>query len=224
MKLKKIVNIFLLALFVFLQIYLFFIKNFQVLDYSRYMNEFPQPLYGKDNRTVEVSQTFRTPGPLARIDILLANYKVKPKGGTLQLGIFKDNRCLFLKKYPANIVEDNKFYTFAIDPGKVAAGKYTLQLKHFPEDKKERLAVWIFRKDIYPYGNLYIKGKQKPGDMTFRVYYLSTLWQQKGRVIEKIPPLWLSRFWIVIGFLLTLLTINFLFYFFIKKLLNATAP
>ena len=224
MKLKKIAHIFLLALFVFLQIYLFFIKNFQVLDYSRYMNEFPQPLYGKDNRTKGVSQTFRTPGPLARIDIFLANYKVKPTGGTLQLGIFEGTQCLFLKKYPANSVEDNRFYTFAIDPGKVPGGEYTLQLKHFPGDKKERLAVWIFPKDIYPYGNLYIKGKQKPGDMTFRVYYLSTLWQQRGRVIEKIPPLWLSRFWIVIGFLLTLLTINFLFYYFVNKLLNPTPP
>ena len=222
MKLKKIAKIFLLVVFVFLQIYLVFIKNFQVLDYSRYNNEYPpQPLYGKNKRTKKVSQTFRTPGPLARIDIMLANYLVKPKGGTLQLGIFKENRCLFLKKYPANTVEDNKFYTFAIDPGKVLRGEYTLRLKHFPEDKKERLAVWIFREDIYPFGSLFIDGKQKQGDMTFRVYYLSTLWQQRDRICEKIPPLWLSRIWIVIGFLITLLTINLLFYYFVNKLLNS---
>jgi hypothetical protein len=154
----------------------------------------------------------------------MANYKVRPKGGTLQLGIFKEKRCLFLKKYPANTVEDNKFYTFDINPGKVPRGEYTLHLKHFPGDKKEKLAVWIVRKDIYPFGSLFVDGKQAQGDMTFRVYYLSTLWQQRGRIIEEIPPLWLSRFWIVIGLLITHLIINILFYYLMNKLLDSTGP
>jgi hypothetical protein len=208
----------LLVLFVFLQVYLFFIKDFQVLDYSRYRNEYPPvPLSGENKKSREVSQTFRTPGPLTRIDILLANYKIRPKGGTLQLGIFNGDQCLCLKKYPADTVEDNRFYTFPIAPGKVPGGNYTLRLKYFPDNTSERLAVWMYPKDIYPYGDLFVDGKKKEGDMTFRVYYLSTLWKQGCRILEKIPPLWLSRFWLVIGFFIVLVSINFLFFYFLKR-------
>jgi hypothetical protein len=208
----------LLALFVFLQVYLIFIKDFQVLDYSRYRNEYPPvPLSGENNKSREVSQTFRTPGPLAHIDILLANYKIKPKGGSLQLGVFNGEQCLCLKKYPANTVEDNRFYTFPITAGKVPAGNYTLRLKHFPGNKSERLAVWMYPKDIYPYGDLFVDNKKKEGDMTFRVYYLSTPWEQRHHILEKIPPIPFSRFWLIIGFFIALLMMNFLFYYFLDK-------
>lgn len=213
-----------MIIFVFLQIYLFFIKNFQVLDHSGYLNEFPLPLFGENKKTREVRQTFETPGPLARIDIMLANYLIKPKGGTIQLGIFKGNQCFFLKKYPANRAEDNKFYTFTIDSSKVPPGTYDLHLKYFRDNKKERLAVWIHQKDIYPHGQLYVNGKLREGDMNFRVYYLSTIWQQRHHLIKKIPPLWLSRFWLISGFFFTILTLNFLFYYFINKLLGSTDP
>lgn len=206
------------VLFIFLQVYLFFIKDFQVLDYARYRNEYPPvPLTEENKQSREVSQTFRTPGPLVRVDVLLANYKIKPKGGFLQLGIFNEDRCLCLKKYHADTVEDNRFYTFPIVPGKVPAGHYTLRLKHFPGAEGERLAVWIYPKDIYPYGELFVDGKKREGDMTFRVYYLSTLWKQRHHILEKVPPTWFSRFWLVIGFFIVLLMINFLFFYFQYK-------
>lgn len=217
---EKSLKILLLGLFVFLQVYLIFIKDYRVLDYSRYANDFPQPLFGENKISEKISQSFRTPGPLSRIDIMLANYKVKPEGGAFQLGIFKGKQCLSLKRYPANTVEDNQFYTFAVDRGKVPPGTYTLELRHFPGNEKERLAVWTFKKDIYPYGNLFVNGKPQEGDMTFRVYYRSTLWQQRDRLIEKIPSLWLSRVLLIVGFLLIILMVNFLFYFFIKKCLR----
>ncbi len=218
---RRIFKRLVLLAFVLLQVYLFFFHNFEVLDYSRYSSElYPQPL-SAENRSL--AQEFRTPGPLTRIDILLANYQVKPEGGTLQLGIFKKKRCLFLKKYPANLVEDNQFYRFAIDPASpIPGGHYSLQLKHFPtatkRGEKEKIAVWTLTKDIYPYGSLKVNGKQVKGDISFRVYYFSTIWNYRGALVKKIPSLWLSRYWLPLGLLLMLLAINFLFYYLVEKL------
>ena len=72
----KPLKIALFALFILVQVYLLFVKDFQVLDYPRYVNEIPQPLLDGEENLYKVSQTFRTPGPLTRIDIMLGNYKV----------------------------------------------------------------------------------------------------------------------------------------------------
>ena len=214
LKPRAIIPLLLLAGFIFFQVYLIFWYRFQVQDYHRYGNDFPQPLSRGDYQVMSVGQMFRTPGPLVRIDIMLANYKVKPTGGVLQLGIFDHDRCLFLGKYPANTVEDNQFYRFAINPDSVPAGVYTMELKHFPDHKNERLAVWIYRQDIYPHGNLLVGGKPAVGDMTFRVYYLSTLWRQWHRF---------RNTWLGLGLVLMLAALNVLVYFFITPLWGALA-
>jgi len=222
MKLEKVLKIVLFALFILVQVYLLFVKDFQVLDYPRYVNEFPQPLLDGEEKLYKVSQTFRTPGPLTRIDIMLGNYKVKPGGGMLQLGIFERERCLFLKQYPADAVEDNQFYKFAVESQKIAAGNYTLQLKYLPGDRTERLAVWTDRVGMYPYGDFFVDGKRGEGDMTFRVYYLSTLWHQGGRLLEGVPSFWGGRSWLVAGFILLILAINFLLYYILISLKRVT--
>lgn len=210
---KRALGILLPGLFIFFQFYLVFIKDYQVLDYPRYINEFPQPLSGEDRQMQKLGQTFRTPAPLARIDVMLGNYAAIPKGGSLQLGIYNDKQCLFLNNHPANGVKDNQFHTFIIPTGKVPAGTYSLELKYFPGDRGDRLAVWTCQKDIYPYGDFFVNGKKQSGDMTFRVYYCSTLWQAGSNWLEKIPSLWFSRVWLVVGFVLVLLALNCIFYF-----------
>jgi len=216
----RALKFFLIGIFLLLQVYLFFFKNVEVLDYSRYINEEPLPLFGENKN---VSQGFRTPGPLARIDIMMANYKIKPKNSTLRLSIFKENQRLFLKNYPANTVEDNRFYSFKISSKKIHAGNYRLQLNYFPQDKKEKLAAWSSKKDLYPYGSLYVNEQPQPGDMTFRVYYGSTIWQEKARWLSESPKSGFRSFALVIGFILLLLMVSLLFYYFLSKLLDKSS-
>ena len=211
MNTKKTLVILLQILFISFQLYLLFIKNYQVLDYSRYINEFPQPLFSEGEKKQKLIQTFRAPGPLTRIDVMLGTYTEKLKGGRFQLGIYNDKQCLFLKNDPANLIKDNQFYMFLIPKDKIPAGSYSLILQFLP-DQQEHLAVWTSRKDIYPYGNFFVNGKKQEGDMTFRVYYRSTLWKARDHLLEKIPSLWFSRFWLIIGLLLVLAALNFLFY------------
>ncbi len=217
MRMRRAFVILLPGLFIFFQFYLVFIKDYQVLDYPRYINEFPQPLSGEDRQVKRLGQTFRTPATLARIDIMLGNYATPPKDGSLQLGIYNDKQCLFLKNDPANRVKDNQFHTFIIPTGKVPAGTYSLELRFFPGGRGDRLAVWICQKDIYPYGDFFVNGKKQDGDMTFRVYYRSTLWQAWNNLLEKIPSLWFGRVWLILGFVSVLLALNCIFYFCIKK-------
>lgn len=205
-----------LGIFLLVQVYLFLLKDFEVLDYCPYINEQPLPLFG-ENKTA--SQEFRTPGPLARIDIMMANYKIKPKDGILRLSIYKGNQLLFLKNYPANTVEDNRFYTFKIDKT-FPAGNYRLQLNYFPQDKKERLAVWTSKRNLYPFGNLYANGKKIEGDMTFRVYYKSTIWKEKGRWLRVVKRAGFRGIALAVGFILMILLLNLIFYYFLDKLLK----
>ena len=214
---KLVLKFALLALFLLLQVYLLFFKNFEVMDYSRYINEFPLPLSGENKN---VSQEFRTPGPLARIDIMLANYKIKPEAGILRLSIFKGDNPLYLKNYPANTVEDNRFYSFFIHANKVPAGNYRLRLDYFPGDKQERLAVWTSKKSVYPFGSLYVNNKQGHGDMTFRVYYYSTIWKEKQRWLNPGSQSRFRSYALAFGFLLLLFMVNLLFYYFTNKLIG----
>lgn len=252
MKFIKIVKFAALGIFLVTQVYLFLLKDFEVLDYCPYFNEHPLPLFGENKN---VSQEFRTPGPLARIDIMMANYKIKPKDGILRLTIYKEggstpnllmqqkgqntwgnkvnrknkvsegiskkSQLLFLKNYPANTVEDNRFYTFKIDKN-FPAGNYRLQLNYFPRDKKERLAVWTSKRDLYPFGNLYANGQKIQGDMTFRVYYKSTIWKEKERWLTLSKRAGLRGIALAAGFILIIVLLNLIFYYFLNKLLKET--
>lgn len=208
-----------LALFLLLQIYLLFVHPFPVLDYAHYQNDFPQPFL-VNNKPQTISQTFRTPGPLSHIDIFMANYLKKPTAGTLQLSITKDDKLLFLQNYPANTTEDNQFYRFDIKKKKIPTGEYTLHLKYLNNKRNEPLAVWIHQKDIYPHGNLLVNGTPRPGDMTFRVFYRSTIWNQRAHIFAKIPTPWFSHAWLNLGLILLLLGLNFLVFYAINKILS----
>jgi hypothetical protein len=217
MKFLKIVKFIALGIFLLVQVYLFLLKNFEVLDYFPYINEHPLPLFGENKN---VSQEFRTPGPLARIDIMMANYKIKPKDGILRLTILKKSQLLFLKNYPANTVEDNRFYTFKIDK-KIPAGDYRLQLNYFPKDKKEKLAAWTSKKNLYPFGNLYANGKKIEGDMTFRVYYKSTIRKEKDRWLTLVKRSGFRGIALAVGFILMIVLLNLIFYYFLNRLLKS---
>ncbi len=216
MKFLKIVKFTAIGIFLLFQVYLFLLRDFDVLDYFPYINELPFPLFGENKN---VSQEFRTPGPLARIDIMMANYKIKPKDGLLRLTIYKENQLLFLKNYPANTVEDNRFYSFKIDK-KFPAGNYRLQLDYFPQDKKDKLAAWTGKRDLYPFGNLYANGRQIEGDMTFRVYYKSTIWKEKDRWLTLAKRSGFRGIALAAGFILMIVLLNLIFYYFLNKLLE----
>ncbi|MCP5047784.1 MAG: hypothetical protein GY940_11480 [bacterium] len=217
MTLRNTIKFLIFGLFLFFQAYLFFLKEIEVLDYPDYINEHPLPLFG-DNK--KVSQEFRTPGPLTRIDIMLANYLVKPGSGTLRLTIFNGKRRLYFKNFPANTAEDNRFYSFPIDSPTIPQGNYRLRLNYFPGDKTEKLAAWISETDRYPYGDLYVNGKKRNGDMTFRVYYASTVWKEKQRWLDGVPEFPARAYLLPAGFLLLLFMLNLLFYFFLETLIK----
>jgi len=217
MKFIKIVKFVALGIFLLVQVDLFLFKNFEVQDYFPYINEHPLPLFGENKN---VSQEFRTPGPLARIDIMMANYKIKPKGGILRLTIYKENQLLFLENYPANTVEDNRFCSFKVDK-KIPAGSYRLQLDYFPQDKKEKLAAWTSKRNLYPFGNLYANGKKIEGDMTFRVYYKSTIRKEKDRWLTLVKRSGFRGYALAAGFILMIVLLNLVFYYFLNKLLKS---
>jgi hypothetical protein len=212
---KKIVTLGCFGLFIVLQIYLFFFKPIEVLDHPEYPNQHPLPLFGE---TEEVSQDFRTSGPLARIDIMLANYLAKPKSGALRLTLFdKNNRPLFLKNFPANTAEDNRFYSFPIQNKNIPKGRRRLQLEYLQPDPSQKLAVWINNKTLYPYGNLYVNGIRREGSMTFRVYYYSTIWQERTRWFNAVPQFPARPYLLITALVLFLLLLNYLFYYFLVR-------
>ena len=214
---SKIVVYGLSGLFVVLQVYLFFFMQLDVRDDFKYINEVPVPLFGK---TKQVSQGFRVPGPLARIDILMANYKIKPEAGTLQLGIYQKNRCLYVKNKPANTVEDNRFYSFRPETGKIGKGLYEMRLSFDQKNKNDRLAVWTSKKNLYPHGHLLVNGNRVKGDMTFRVYYSSTIWKEKHRWLHSITGVPMRGVLLALVLLVMLGAVNYFLFFALKRLIG----
>jgi hypothetical protein len=220
MNYKKILKYALLVLFLLTQVYVFFFRDYEVRDDTPYNSEFPLPL---DEKNRDISQGFRTPGPLARIDIMLANYKIKPKDGALRLCVFNGKNLLFFKNYPANIAEDNRFYSFTIDTGKkprIQAGDYLLTLSYFPRSKNEKLAAWTSSKTLYPYGAFFVNRKKQESSLTFRVFFHSTIWKERNRWLNPPHGFKMQPYALSVGFLLLLFMVNFLFYYFINKLLD----
>lgn len=209
-----------MAVFLLLQIYLFFLQPVRVLDYPKTINEIPLPIFGD---TKDISQEFRTSGRLAQIDIMLANYLVKPRSGILQLAIFdRRGNERFKKDYPANAAEDNRFYSFNIRGAEIPQGQYRLELKYIQPDQSQRLAVWIAKENKYPYGNLYVNGIGREGSMTFRVYYYSTIWQERGRWLDAVPEFPARPYILALAMVLLLLLLNGMFYIVVlKKTLTA---
>lgn len=207
-------------MFLCVQVYMFFVKDYDSRVDIRYMNETPVAF---DAKTKEIAQDFSTPGTLSRLDIMMANYKIKPKSGWLRLGIFQGPRCLFLKNFPASEVEDNRFYSFRIEPKNnetIPKGKYRLTLNYLPGNPTDRLAVWVSQSNLYPYGKLYVNKKPQNGDITFRIYFHSSLWGMKNRWLFPPSGSFFSHVARVTGFLLLLFMVNCLFYYFWSRFLK----
>lgn len=219
---KKISVYFLSALFLLLQVYIFFFREFQTFDFAPYINESPVPI---DDPSKQITQEFRTPGPLSRIDILLGTYKIVPKNGVIRLQIFKKNQTIYTKNYPAFSIQDNLFHHFDIDYKntrniqKINKGNYKFRISFFSKDKNEKMAAWTSNTKFYPYGDFLIDNKKQSGDITFRIYYLSTISQQIKRWLQYKPQLPIRPYLLAAGFLLLLFVVNFLFYYFIKRLI-----
>jgi len=217
---KIILHWSLLLLFLMLQVYVLFFLQVDVLHFSYYLNETPLPLFG-ENKTV--SQEFRCPGPLTRIDVMLADYLKKPESGSLHLTILKNGKNMFKQDFPANRVEDNRFYSFPIQSqsnGRLPKGNYMFQLSYTPGNPNDKLAAWMSPRNIYPYGNLFVNGIQKDGDLTFRVYFASTIRQEKSRLLNAVPRFPARRYLLGGGFLLLFFMVNLLFHLLLKTLIQ----
>jgi hypothetical protein len=152
---------------------------------------------------------------------MLANYLKKPKDGTIRLSIFKGQQRIFFKNYPANKAADNRFYSFVIEQENtpiIQAGNYRLQLRYFPHQSTDKLAVWIHKKEIYPYGQLFLNKKKHEGDMTFRVYYRSTIWESRSLWLNSDPQPSIRAYLILVSLILLILVLNYFFYYLIDLL------
>lgn len=211
----------LLTLFIALEVYLFFFKTYLTQDYWEYRNDHPQPLSAGVGA---LEQEFISPGPLARLDVLLANYRKKPGSGSLHLALFRSGALVFEDHYPADSVEDNQFYSFAIPPRSgLSEGYYRLKLSYKEAGTGDRLAAWIFRQDIYPFGALFIDGQAQKADLTFRVYYRSTLAGGFGNMMRQIPDMAGFRVLILISMTVMIVMLNFFMLYLFRRLIAEEA-
>jgi len=215
---QNISIIILTGIFCFIQVYLFFLKEFLVLDSKKFTNDKAVPLFGE---TKTVGQEFEIKGFLSRIDIMLGIYNRKPGKSVLRLSIFNKAKRIFLKNYAASSIRDNRFYSFYPDQQKIPAGQYRLQLEYFMLEPKDKAAVWISQQDYYPSGSFYINGEKMKGDMTFRVYYRNSIWNERERWLNvngPDSPAWFPRFALSLGLLLFVFMVNVVFVYFLDKL------
>lgn len=145
----------------------FVTADFEILDSPRYYADQPSPPLTPRRR---VAQEFLVRGELSRLSIRFGTHGRKPSG-RLHLKILdSQNRRVAIQRYDAGGIADNDFTHFRFDQP-IEKGRYTLVMRYFPENRKDRLSVWMTRDNRYPWGRMEINRREVLGDMVFRVYH-----------------------------------------------------
>ena len=76
----------------------------------------------------------------------------------------------------------------------------------------------IYAGPLYSAEAIMKNGKKIEGDMTFRVYYKSTIWKEKGRWLTLAKRAGFRGIALVAGFILVIVLLNLIFYYFLTKI------
>jgi len=192
------------AVFLLTQLYLIFLRRHDTMDLEIYPNTKPSLNYRVD---FAIGQTFKSGlNRLNRIDIMLGTHH-KTLGGEVILRLREwpfpadpaaDVRTVRVRGAE---IKDNLYQTFSFPPIPDSKGKsYAFEILAADPDPEAPGCVWINEADIYPAGDLLIKGKVNGGDCTFRTYSSRTIAESVGRITRRKPgpfgsPLF---FWLVL--------------------------
>lgn len=187
-------KIFILIFFIFMQIYLIFIKTHQTVDLEVYPNTDPSPNIYAENI---VGQTFIPQRDnISRIEVMLGTYgRENDKDIILSLWAETPERKLLAEKnFNASTVQNNLFNTIDFHPVPVSRNKrYYFQLQSPQSTPGNSICVWMNGKDIYKQGVFIYNNKEAKGDLIFRVYAKRPIYKELSRITRNTTGIFASN-------------------------------
>ncbi len=191
-------KIFILIFFIFMQIYLIFIKTHHTLDLEVYPNTKPSPNIYAENI---VGQTFIPQRDnISRIEVMLGTYgRENDKDIILSLWAETPERKLLAEKnFNASTVQNNLFNAIDFHTVPVLKNKkYYFQLQSPQSTPGNSICVWMNGRDIYKHGAFMYNNKEAKGDLVFRVYAKRPIYKELGRITKNTTGIFAS-----LGFLI----------------------
>ena len=202
MKRKKkfflIIRASLIALFVFMNVYLIVIKKHVCLDTEVYPNTDTSPNISKENI---VGQTFiAEEDNFSCIEIMLGTYaRTNNQDVSFQLReINSKGEVLVQKEFNASEVQDNLFHPIQFRPVRESKGKkYYFELRSPLSTPKNSICAWMNMDNIYPLGEYFFKGSRKRGDLVFRAYSKRPIIAELDRIVRNYPGIFGKRWFLV---------------------------
>jgi len=187
-------KIFILIFFIFMQIYLIFIKTHQTLDLEVYPNTNPSPNIYAENI---VGQTFIPQRDnISRIEVMLGTYgRENDKDLIFSLWALTPERKLLAKKnFNASTVRNNLFNAIDFHPVPVLKNKkHYFQLQSPQSTPENSICVWMNGKDIYKHGAFIYNNKEAKGDLIFRVYAKRPIYKELSRITRNYTGIFASN-------------------------------
>jgi hypothetical protein len=184
----------LMAAFVFMQIWLIFLKRHETMILAVWPNVAPSPrIFGGQI----IGQTFVCgTSDLSRIDIQVAVYGLSLKTDILfSLWELAPVKKLILEqtlKGPALV--DNRYFPVKFDRIHDSKGKTYVFVLAAPDTTPDASAsVWMTQHNTYRGGSFLFNGKPARGDIVFRLYAERPVSGELGRINGKLPGFLSSR-------------------------------
>lgn len=191
------------ALFIFMQVWLIFIKKHDALDIDTWPNTIPTPgIHGP----YDVGQTFVAQRDgIARIDVMAGTYgRTNTKDIIFELSelVGENEKLAVLARTvafsPAGLM-NNLFNPIRFEPLDDSRGKRYLFTLRSPESTPEdSICLWMNTADIYRWGHLFFNNARAKGDLVFRVYSRRTVGSELGRIVRNYPGIFGSKTFLII--------------------------
>lgn len=133
---------------------------------------------GEITNGMEIGQTFKAPmNNLSGFSIKLATY-ARVNSGHVTIGIrnYGEDKAIYSTTIKAESLVDNTYYDMRFPPIKFSKDKeYYIFVSSTNGTSGHSITAYNSAQDIYKDGTLFIDGKEKTGDLAFKVYCNHTL-------------------------------------------------
>jgi len=198
----RFIKITLLVLFIFMELYLIFIKKHYALDIDVYPNTHPTPHVYKDNT---VGQTFIAQrNNLSRIDMMLGTHdRINDRNVIFELWEMDPKKTPVAQSvFNASSVRNSLFHPIKFRSIKDSKDKKYYFLLHSPDSTFENsISVWMNQRDIYRYGDYLFRNTISRGDLVFRVYSKRPIYTELGRIVRNYSGIFGSKPFLIFAIL-----------------------
>lgn len=186
-----------LVLFIFMQVFLIFIKKHDTLDADVGPNTVPSP---NIQGNIRIGQTFIAPRDnLARLDLMLGTHdRENNQDVFFELWNVTSREIIVKKTFNASTVMNNRYNSVEFLQIKNSERqKFRFNLSSPKSTLKDSISMWMNKKNIYQHGDYFLNNNISQGDLVFRVYSKRPIYKELGRIVRNYQGIFSSEAFLI---------------------------